>query len=59
VKRWEKEGIKIGTVNIRGLTMLKMFLLGDIENIDVLCVQETWMEEGALMPSIPGYKVVE
>jgi hypothetical protein len=59
VKRWEKEGIKIGTVNIRGLTMLKMFLLGDIENIDVLCAQETWMEYGALMPSIPGYKVVE
>jgi exonuclease III len=44
---------------LRGLTLLKLFLLREIEDLDVLCVQETWMEPGAQVPAIPGYKVVE
>ena len=39
--------------------MMKLFLLLEIDNLDVLCVQETWMEEGAQVPAIPGFKVVE
>ena len=27
--------------------------------MDILCVQETWLAEGALLPDLPGYKVVE
>jgi hypothetical protein len=38
---------------------MKLFLLLEIEDLDVLCVQETWMEEGAQVPAIPGYRVVE
>ena len=38
---------------------MKLFLLNEIEHVDVLCVQETWMEEGAMVPVIPGFKVVE
>ena len=38
---------------------MKLFLLNEIEHVDVLCVQETWMEEGAMVPAIPGCKVVE
>jgi exonuclease III len=38
---------------------MKLFLLNEIEHVDVLCVQETWMEEGAMIPAIPGFKVVE
>ena len=38
LKRWNEEGIKIGSVNLRGLTLLKVFLLREIEDLDVLCV---------------------
>jgi exonuclease III len=38
---------------------MKLFLLNEIEDVDVLCVQETWMEEGAMVPAIPGFRVVE
>jgi len=53
------EGIKIGSINIRGLTIMKMLLLMDIEALDVICVQETWLAEGAQVPALPGFKVVE
>jgi hypothetical protein len=53
------EGIKIGSINIRGLTIMKIFLLLEIEDLDVLCIQETWMEKGAQVPVIPGFKVIE
>jgi exonuclease III len=51
--------VTIGSVNIRGLTYLKLLLLLEIEKFDVLCVQETWMAAGATAPAIPGYHVVE
>ena len=59
IKRWTYEGIKIGSVSIRGLTLLKLFLVLEIEDLDVICVQETWMEAGAQVPAIPGFKVLE
>jgi hypothetical protein len=59
IKRWITEGIKIGSVNIRGLTLMKIFLIIDIEALDVICFQETWLAEGAQIPAIPGFKVVE
>jgi exonuclease III len=27
--------------------------------VDILCVQETWIAEGALAPTLDGYSVVE
>jgi hypothetical protein len=44
---------------VRGLTFLKLLLLLEIEELDVLCIQETWMAAGATVPAIPGYNVVE
>jgi exonuclease III len=38
---------------------MKLFLLREIEDLDVLCIQETWIEPGAQVPAIPGFKVVE
>ena len=38
---------------------MKIFLLREIEDLDVLCVQETWMEPRAQVPAIPGFNVVE
>jgi Endonuclease/Exonuclease/phosphatase family len=59
MERWHSKGIKIGSVNIRGLTFLKLFLLLEQEEVDVLCVQETWIAEGTRAPTMPGYQVVE
>ena len=54
-----ENGIKIGSVNLRGLTLMKLFILREIEDLDVLCIQETWIEPGAQVPAIPDFKVVE
>ena len=42
--RWAASGIKVGSVNIRGLTYEKLFLVLKEHNFDLLCVQETWMQ---------------
>lgn len=59
MQRWSTKGITIGSVNIRGLTYCKLLMLMEVEEVDILCVQETWMAEGALIPEIPGYRVME
>ena len=46
-------------MNIRDLTMMKIFLLMDIEALDVISFQETWLAEGAQVPALPGFKVLE
>ena len=56
---WQTTGIKLGSVNNRGLTFLKLFLLLEQEEVDVLCVQKTWITEGSTAPAMPGYHVVE
>jgi hypothetical protein len=30
-------------VNVRGLTFLKLLLLLELEDLDVLCIQKMWM----------------
>ena len=42
-----------------GLTNMKLLLLLELEDLDVLCIQESWMAAGAPVPAMPGYKVVE
>jgi hypothetical protein len=38
IKRWSTDGITIGSINIRGLTYMKLFMLCEIKKLDVLCV---------------------
>ena len=38
---------------------MKLMLLLERENLDIICIQETWLAAGATIPDIPGYKVVE
>jgi hypothetical protein len=44
---------------VRGLTYEKLLLILEQEDVDILCIQETWIAEGAPIPELPGYKVVE
>ena len=58
--RWASEGVKIGCINVAGLTYFKVFLLLEIYNFDVLCFQETWLKS-EISPNlqIPGYTLLE
>jgi exonuclease III len=38
---------------------MKLMLIVERENLDIICTQETWMAAGAESPVIPGYRVVE
>lgn len=46
-------------MNIRGLTYLKLLLIMDQDEFDVLCLQETWVAEQADPPQLKGYKLFE
>ena len=59
IQHWQTEGVKIGSINIRGLTYDKILVLLEQADVDILCIQETWMAEGAEMPELPGYRVAE
>jgi exonuclease III len=49
----------VASINIRGLTFLKIYVILAEEDIDILCVQETWLAQTAMPPIIPGYNIVE
>ena len=57
--RWQEQGLAIGSVNARGLSDYKLFLLLERYDLDVVCIQETWLTHAAQVPNIPGYKIVE
>jgi hypothetical protein len=38
---------------------MKLLLLMELSDLDIICNQETWMATGAPVPDMPGYKVVE
>ena len=44
---------------MQGFNYLKLLLVLEQEDIDILCVQETWIADGALAPTLDGYAVVE
>ena len=46
-------------MNIRGLSYLKLLLIMDQEDFDILCLQETWIAENAAPPQLKGYKLWE
>ncbi len=59
IKRWLCQGINIGSINVRGLSYLKLLLILDQAEFDILCLQETWVAAQAEPPIIKGYKIIE
>jgi exonuclease III len=49
----------IGSMNVRGLTYLKLIVILEQGEFDILCLQETWVEEPAEPPQLKGYKLLE
>ena len=50
IQRWLKQGITIGSMNVRGLSYLKLLVLMDHNDFDILCLQETWIADQADPP---------
>ena len=59
MQRWQKSGITVGSINVRGLSYLKLVVLLEQDDFDVLCLQETWLAEQADPPLLKGYKLME
>ncbi len=59
MSRWCSEGILIGSLNIHGFSYIKLLLLLEQEKVDILCLQETWIAEGAAAPTLEGFTLVE
>ena len=38
LQRWEQRGIAVGSVNIAGVSMYKLFMLLEMHALDILCV---------------------
>ena len=52
-------GLQFGSINIAGLSLFKLFMVLETHVLDVLCVQETWLNTSTSLPSIPGYVIYE
>ncbi len=59
IKRWETSGIHIGSQNVAGISLLKVYMILGTHTLDVLCLQETWLTKSAVTLDIPGYQVFE
>jgi exonuclease III len=57
--RWENTGLNIGSINIAGISLLKVYMLTELHQLDVLCIQETWLTSSTTQLNIPGYQVYE
>ena len=58
--RWAEHGIKVGSINMAGMSYFKTYFLLEKYNFDVLCVQETWLT--GVQPELfefPGYALLE
>lgn len=52
--------MKVGSINIAGLSDFKIFLLLEVYNFDILCLQETWLTGNLAQEfSYPGYTLLE
>ena len=49
----------MGSFNCAGVSLFKIKTIMEMHTLDILCIQETWIEPGAQVPAIPGFKVVE
>jgi exonuclease III len=57
--RWKNEGMSIGSINIAGISNIKIYMLLEVHNLDILCIQETWLTSSTVKLDIPGYQVYE
>ncbi len=55
MSRWGECGLSVGSVNMAGFSLFKLFLLLEQYALDVLCVQEMWLPPSAIAPSIPNF----
>jgi exonuclease III len=53
--RWAKRGLNVGSMNIAGVSMFKLFMILETHTLDVLCLQETWLTTSNVQLNIPGY----
>ena len=52
-------GIKIGSLNIQGLNYFKLYLLLQQQDLDIICIQETWLSGETMTPHLEGYNLLE
>jgi hypothetical protein len=38
---------------------MKLMLILEAEDIDILCLQETWIAEGTAPPNLEGFNLIE
>jgi exonuclease III len=57
--RWESTGLMVGSINIRGASLFKLFLILEQHTLDVLCIQETWLAQSTVQLQVPGFVVYE
>ena len=50
---------QFGSINIAGISNIKVYMLLAIHTLDILCVQETWLTSSTVKLDIPGYQVYE
>jgi hypothetical protein len=36
--RWENTGLNVGSINIAGISLLKIYMLTELHMLDVLCI---------------------
>jgi exonuclease III len=44
---------------MNGFSLFKAFLLIVKHQLDVICIQETWLPPAKIIPQIPGYNIIE
>jgi exonuclease III len=49
----------VGSINIAGLSLFKLYMILKTHTIDILCVQETWLKPSTEKIDIPGYQFFE
>ena len=59
INRWTNQGLALGSINIAGMSLFKLFLLLEEHQLDILCIQETWLPPSTCLPTIPGYVLYE
>ena len=55
LSRWASTGINVGSLNIAGISMFKIWMILETHKLDVLCLQETWLTTSNVKLNIPGY----
>ena len=57
--RWQMEGLTVGSLNCAGASLFKLKTILDTHTLDVLCIQERWLQKCSVKLDISGYLVYE